>query len=213
MISLHKHVSLLRIALLLGCTAFCSAVFGQGVVSYPRAPRPAMPARHDIQLAITFEASGSNLDYAASATSFLYGGGVDVGVDLFRGFGAAASFTGLHTQNSGQGVPINLVSFTFGPSYTYRTSSLRHNVSLFGHALVGEMNGFDGLYPSPGGPITSANSLALQFGGGVDIGISRHLSVRALNADLLRSTLPDGTTNVQNNLRLGAGIVLHSTPQ
>jgi peptidoglycan-associated lipoprotein len=46
-------------------------------------------------------------------------------------------------------------------------------------------------------------------GGGVDIGLSRHISLRLAQADYVRMQLPNSITNVQNNIRLGAGIILH----
>jgi hypothetical protein len=49
--------------------------------------------------------------------------------------------------------------------------------------------------------------LALCIGGGVNVALRHRLALRAFEADWLRTQLPDGTTNVQNNLRLGAGLV------
>ena len=43
--------------------------------------------------------------------------------------------------------------------------------------------------------------------GGMNVPLSGHLAVRAFEADWLRTQLPNATTNVQNNLRLGAGLV------
>jgi hypothetical protein len=37
--------------------------------------------------------------------------------------------------------------------------------------------------------------------------LTHRLSVRAFEANWLRTELPNATTNVQNNLRLGAGIL------
>lgn len=74
-----------------------------------------------------------------------------------------------------------------------------------------EADGFYGLYPAPGRALTSSNSFAVQTGGGVDVGISRHLAVRLFQADWLRTQLPNSTTNVQNNLRLAAGIVFRTS--
>jgi peptidoglycan-associated lipoprotein len=209
MISSYKYVSLLRFALLLGCQVSICAALGQGTPAYAQAS-PKAVEKHDVQLALTFDVSGSNLDYAVPITSFLYGGDAEFSVGLYKGIGVVTSFTGLYTADSGQGVPINLVAFTVGPRYTLSTHSRKHNISLYGEGLGGEVNGFNGLYPAPSGPTTSANSIAFQVGGGIDIGLSRHISFRALHADWLRCMLPDGTTNVQNNLQVGVGIVLHS---
>jgi hypothetical protein len=37
--------------------------------------------------------------------------------------------------------------------------------------------------------------------------LSRHLAVRALDAAWLHTQLPNATTNAQNNVRLGPGVV------
>jgi hypothetical protein len=64
----------------------------------------------------------------------------------------------------------------------------------------------NGIFPSSTRLNTSGNSLALQIGGGIDLPLTRHFSVRAFDANWLRTQLPNVTTNVQNNLRLGAGM-------
>jgi hypothetical protein len=38
----------------------------------------------------------------------------------------------------------------------------------------------------------------------------RHLSVRLIEVNWLRTQLPNSTTNIQNDLELGAGIVFHT---
>jgi peptidoglycan-associated lipoprotein len=62
------------------------------------------------------------------------------------------------------------------------------------------------IFPSAGGVSSSANGLALQVGGGMNLPLSSHIGVRAFEADWLRTALPNSTTNVQNNLRLGVGV-------
>jgi peptidoglycan-associated lipoprotein len=121
--------------------------------------------------------------------------------------------TGLHAANTGAGVPLNLLTTTFGPRYTWtpaHRSAPARTVSIFGEGLVGEAHGFDSLFPGPSSANTSALSLAVQVGGGVDISLSQHLSLRVVQASWLRTQFPNTTTNVQNDLLLGAGIVLHT---
>ena len=43
-------------------------------------------------------------------------------------------------------------------------------------------------------------------GGGMNLRTSPHVYVRVFEADWLRTQLPNTTTNVQNNLRVGAGV-------
>jgi hypothetical protein len=47
----------------------------------------------------------------------------------------------------------------------------------------------------------------MAAGGGVNIDLSRHLALRAFQADYFLTSLPNNSTNLQNSLRLGAGIV------
>jgi hypothetical protein len=105
---------------------------------------------------------------------------------------------GIHAERDG--------AATFGPRYLW--SPAHHRCSFFGHALVGEANGFDSVFPGVGSATSSANSLALQVGGGLDLAIKHRLLLRAFEADWLRTELPNADTNVQNNIRLAAGVVV-----
>ena len=170
----------------------------------------ATPSNNGVSFAVTYSAGGSNL--VSSNRFWLEGGGAELATSSWHGLGVAASVVGLHTSNSSDGVPINLVVTTFGPRYSltlHHQSSSRH-IGLFAQGLVGEADGFHGLYPAPSMANTSANSLATQVGGGIDLGFSRHISLRLFQADWMRTQLPNSTTNIQNNLRLGAGIVFHT---
>jgi hypothetical protein len=48
------------------------------------------------------------------------------------------------------------------------------------------------------------------MGGGMNVPLTRRIAVRAFEADWLRTQLPNSTTNAQNNLRLGTGLVLRT---
>jgi hypothetical protein len=132
------------------------------------------------------------------------GGSAQVQARLWRRLSAVADVAGLHTGNvNNSGVGLDLITATFGPRYTLT----RHRMVFFGQALVGEAHGLNGIFPTSTGANSTANSLALQIGGGINFPFTRHFAVRALDADWLRTQLPNATTNVQNNLRLGAGVV------
>jgi hypothetical protein len=164
--------------------------------------------RHVLSLALTFDSTGANI---TTANSFwLSGGSAELNASLVRGFGFTAGFMGLHTGNSGGGVPVNLFVETFGPSYSLRSRIGKHPATFFAHGLIGEANGFSGVYPKSTVPDSSANGLAAKVGGGLDLKVSHHLSVRLVEANWLRTQLPNSTTNVQNDLELGAGIVVHT---
>jgi len=195
--------NLLLIVALLHCGAMVSPAQVQ--------QNSAVPKTGNLELAISYNAA-----YAGQANGnqfWLSGGNAELAGHFYRGLSVIANITGLHTAHTGAGVPLNLLFATFGPRYSWRVARrapTAHSVSIFGEGLVGEAHGFGGLFPAPGGANSVASSLALQAGGGLDIPLAQHLSLRALQASWLRTQLPNTTTNVQNNLQLGIGIVFHS---
>jgi hypothetical protein len=138
---------------------------------------------------------------------WMEGGSVQVSGQFWRGWGVMADVSGFHTQNAGNsGVGLDMVTSTFGPRYRWSAATRRY--ALFGQALAGEANGFNSVFPAPGAAISSARSLALQMGGGMDVPIKSSLSLRVFEADWLRTQLPNSETNTQNNVRLAAGVVV-----
>ncbi|MGZ4845054.1 MAG: hypothetical protein ACXVJ1_10040 [Candidatus Angelobacter sp.] len=141
-------------------------------------------------------------------------------------FGVTADFSGNSRQLAGvsflgfsAGTDQHLYNFLFGPTATaYFGKS-----SVFGHALFGEAHSSLSAgvtVPILGGisaPITSANAFAMAFGGGVDIGLSRHFAIRAAQLDYIRTSfnstdalasgLSTDFNNHQNSFRYSGGIV------
>lgn len=168
-----------------------------------------------VDIALTYAASYSA--HVVNVPQFwLQGGALEVNAPFYHGLGLAASATGLEVKSvSPSLVPLDLLTIAFGPRYTYTLRPLHHRVSVFGEALLGEAHGFHSVFSIGSGPTSSpaagttdsANALALQTGGGLDIRLKHHLSIRAIQVDYLRTELPNGGTNVQNNLRLAGGLV------
>ena len=173
-----------------------------------QAPYPAKD-HHEVDAAVTYTEQYSNL--VSTPTFWHSGGSVELSAQLSHGFGLAANIAGTQTSNAaGSGIGLSLVTATFGPRYTlYHPlgAERKHSLAIFGQGLLGQAFGFNSYFPTASGGITSDNSLALQVGGGVDLGLSRRFGVRAVQADWVRTEFPNGTTNVQNTLRLGAGVV------
>jgi hypothetical protein len=161
---------------------------------------------HGLEVGVLYNALYSNV---VRANQFwMQGGGIEVDGQFWHGLGAEADVSGFHTGSANSaGVGLSLVTTTFGPRY--RWSPAHHRYSFFGHAMVGEVHGFDSVFPGAGtaSASSSADSLALQVGGGMDVRPKHHLSVRVFEADWLRTQLPNADTNVQNSLRLGLGVV------
>jgi peptidoglycan-associated lipoprotein len=113
----------------------------------------------------------------------------------------------------------HLNNYLFGPTVTGQIG----RSAVFAHALFGEAHSSLGAgvsVPIIGGistGLTSANAFAMAFGGGVDIGLTRHLAIRAVQVDYIRTQfnsidalttgLSSSFGNRQNNFRYSAGIV------
>jgi len=113
----------------------------------------------------------------------------------------------------------HLNNYLFGPTVTATVG----RSAVFAHALFGEARASLGAgvgIPIIGGistGITSANAFAMAFGGGVDIGLTRHLAIRAVQVDYLRTQfnatdalttgLSSSLGNRQNSFRFSSGIV------
>ena len=177
---------------------FCAAssAFGQSTVA----------PKENMELSVTYDAVRANSTTGGSL--WLQGGSAELSAGLYRGFGAVADVTGLTTSSGASAVPLTLVSTTFGARYTVTTSEHgMGRLAVFGQGLVGEAHALHSVLPNAQGATTDGLSFAAQAGGGIDLRLKSHLAVRVVQADWIRTQFPNGTTDVQNNLRLGAGVV------
>ena len=158
-----------------------------------------------IDVAVTFAAEHS-LRSATPDNFWMQGGSIELGTNTWRGLGIAANISGTHTSAVGAtNIPLSFVTATFGPRYRWHAD---HRVSIYCEGLIGEANGFKSLFPIITGAQTSANSFASQAGGGFDYRLSQRFVLRAVEAAWQHTQLPNGTNNIQNDLRLGMGFVL-----
>ncbi len=168
------------------------------------AQRSEPQARGSLELAVTYNPTLANTvgGYGLS----MQGASVQVHGQFFRGWGVAADLSGLHAGMLPHSMAgLDLITAAFGPQYTWLP--VHHRLALFGQCLVGEAFGMNSIFPSASGVSSSASGLALQVGGGMNLPLSGRIGVRAFEADWLRTALPNSTTDVQNNLRLGVGIL------
>lgn len=178
-------------------------------------PAAGTSGRHETDVALNYTEQYSNL---VSTPTFWHGGGsIELSTQLYHGLGLTANVTGTQTNNAADSsIGLLLVTATFGPRYTYYRplgSERKHSLAIFGQALGGQAWGFDSYFPTSSGGQTDYISVAMQLGGGVDIALTRHLGIRAVQADWVRTQFPNGTTDVQNTLRLGAGVVFRFSPR
>ena len=101
---------------------------------------------------------------------------------------------------SGSSQNVTVLNYLFGGRYTVGTHS---RLRLYGQALFGISH-----ESSNYAYVQSANAFAFSLGGGVHVTAGRRLGINVVQADWLRSTLPNTGNNRQNDLRLGTGIYL-----
>ena len=75
-----------------------------------------------------------------------------------------------------------MVTATFGPRYTCQPAH-HHRDAFYGQTLVGEVIGFNSIFPGTGEAKTNANSRAVKIGGGMNYTLSRRLDVRAFETE------------------------------
>ena len=160
--------------------------------------------KYPFDVAIGYSATLSNP--VNGSRFWMQGGSAQLTGEFYRGLAVTADVTGMHGNHiNASGTGLDLVTAVFGPRYTW--SPAHHKYALFGQTLVGSAFGFKSVFPNPAGALSSANSLALVLGGGMNVSLSPHFALRAFEADWMRTQLPNATSNAQNNLQLAAGAV------
>ena len=176
--------------------------------------KPVAPDTVSTDLAVTFAVERSQA--VSSQGSFWFkGGGADAAITFKSGMGIAASLTGDHASNITPGVDANKITYLVGPRYTWTawqghvTAADNRRLQVFGQALFGGTHSFNSYYPALPAATSSANSLAIQAGGGLNLYLTRNLGLRLLEADYVRTALPNTATNLQNDMRLSVGLTYH----
>jgi len=182
---------------------FVGASMAGSVCAWGQAHKSSMQNGR-FEVAVNFETARANT--VPAYNFWMQGGGVQAAEKIARHWAVVADVSGLHTgQMPHTTAGLDLLSAVAGPRFAMAPSTGR--LTIYGQAMGGYARGSNSVFPSPKGA-TTASGLALLMGGGADCRITSRLSVRMLDANWLRTALSNGTTTVQNNLRLGSGVVL-----
>ena len=132
----------------------------------------------------TFNANGGGGQLVYNVTNWL---GVlgDVG-----GYWATSSTS----RAAGAAIP-----YLFGPRLNLR----RRSVTPFAQVLLGGVATSSGIQTSGW-----QDHFAMTAGGGLDVQVSEHLSVRLVQAQYFMTKIPDGLNNLQNNFSFSTGVSL-----
>jgi outer membrane protein OmpA-like peptidoglycan-associated protein len=131
------------------------------------------------------------------------GGFVDANFWLRNRFSITGEFSGSHENNiSSLGQSLTLTTYMAGPHVVMPI----FRIVPYWEFLLGAAHASDSYFPTGNTFQTSATSFAYAPGGGIDIDLTRQLSIRPIQIRYLHTTFPNGTSNEQNHLMIGAGI-------
>jgi hypothetical protein len=145
-----------------------------------------------------------NAGAADSGGTFnVHGGSASVAYNLNNWVGLVADLGGYHFTGLPAGLDSNMYTYLFGPRFSFRNSG---RIIPFAQVLFGGGR----LNASSGGIQAGENGFATAIGGGVDLPLYRHLSLRVLQAEYVLTRFPrnDGSTATQNNIRISTGLVI-----
>jgi outer membrane immunogenic protein len=188
-----KTTALIPAAILLAAIPLC----GQAPPS--RTPGPAR-----LEVTLAYNALRSNTIPGGSVSIWLQGGKAEFQAEFSNNLGLVGEIAGYHAHDINSAhEDLSLVSYLVGPRLYWRV----HRFTPFAQGLIGGVHGFDASFPGRDNSTTAPDAFAMGAGGGVNIDLSRHLALRAFQADYFLTGLPNNSTNLQNSLRIGAGIV------
>ncbi len=189
----------------------CEVLTMAAMVHAQQARPYVVPGATSADVAVTYNLERAKVASSNCGCFWMNGGGAEGALNFRHGLGAVALLDADHASNITPGVGLSKFTYVFGPRYTYSPMRWRQprKTRLFGEALFGATHGFSSTFPGSGGAATSANSFAMQLGGGVDVALRRGFGVRALEVDYVRTSLPNNASNTQNDLRLAFGVTYH----
>jgi hypothetical protein len=198
-----------------GRVLLVSACILAGTIAWAQQPQSSAKQQAVFaDLAVTFAPEHAEL-VPGMCCFWMKGIGADAALTFWKGLGISANLTGEHASNYIPGYDVNKITLQAGPRYTYTawasdaSSKATPRFQIFGEGLFGGIHAFNGVFPTSSGTTSSAGSYAIQAGGGLDVFFFRNYGVRLLEADYVRTALPNGASNIQNDLRLAFGVTYH----
>lgn len=180
------------------------------LLSLPLAAAAQKP-QNTFDVSAMYTALHANAPVGGCGCFWMSGGTGEIAVPVWRNFSLEAQVNGETTDH--------IPNFNTGLSLLSGLGGVRMRVPThtifqpYAHALFGGVHGFDSYFPDRVGelPTSYDTSFAMAFGGGIDLRVSRHIWIRALEADYHYSELRNLQGDRQNQYRLGAGIVFRSS--
>jgi outer membrane immunogenic protein len=195
MLSLNRFMLLPMVAIALTLTMEVSAVAQQ-------APLPVRE-HPSVELGVDYNYVHTNAPPGGCGCFSLNGGDAWAAYKITDSVAVVGQFSAQHASAVlGSGTDATLVSYEFGPRYSFTKS---RKFVPFAQALLGgaTLLSGSGLLTTSSG---TSSAFAMTLGGGLDIRLTRHLSLRPAELDYFYTRFPNGGNDHQNNLRVAAGM-------
>jgi outer membrane immunogenic protein len=198
-----------------GKVLLASVCMASGLTAWAQVQSAVRYAPASIDQAFTYAPERARLAPGTAAASGCKAAARTRAVNLWKGFGLIASFSGGHASNIASGVDANKIVYLGGVPYTRalpgprKEAAPQRHLQYFGQALFGSVHAFNGVFPSHEGVKSSTDAFALQAGGGLNMALSWRFGLRLIQVDYLRTTLPNNGSDTQNDLRLAVGVTYH----
>jgi peptidoglycan-associated lipoprotein len=105
------------------------------------------------------------------------------------------------------GLDLTLTSYLTGPRFFYRRPNAR--VVPYGQVLLGAVRATGGLAPANSVGAPSSTVFGSTLGGGVELNISRTITLRVAQVDYFVTTFDNQVAGHQNNLQISTGAAYH----
>lgn len=116
--------------------------------------------------------------------------------NAIRWLGLVADFSGYSVARQGLNTT-HQISYLFGPRI-----NLRHGkFTPFAQALLGRVWAEDGI------TLGTVTAFGMTAGGGLDVRVAQHFSIRPAQVEYFLTKFFDGNNNRQNNFRFGVGVI------
>jgi outer membrane protein OmpA-like peptidoglycan-associated protein len=126
--------------------------------------------------------------------------------NLNQWLGVAGEITAGHATNiSSLGQNLTLMTFLAGPRVSWRHGRF----TPFAEFLLGGVRGTGSYFPTATSSSSSASGFSYSTGGGLDVRLTERFGIRAFDFQFLRTDLPNGKGDAENQLQVSTGVVFH----
>jgi len=156
--------------------------------------------------AVTYEWVRSNTQPGDCGCFHLNGGGLSGSIDFHKQWSAVADFSGVYAGSvPSTNASLTLISYLAGVRYQMLPIETYHRLQPFGQAIFGGAHAGGG----GAGEADGSSAFMMRLGGGLDLPLNERFALRLVQVDYQMATFANGSTDRQNNLLLGAGLVIH----